>query len=608
MVNVETISLAQRGVQLPSARVGIVIAQPHVVLSLTEPFHCTPESKVAQLANIAATLAVARDRPHGESKTHFTVFPEYSIPGSEGVALIQSTLADAAWPVGTIVIGGTDALTKPQFVALANEPGSHVHPNPNPVDRIADHEWVNCGITWVKGANGIVERWLQPKLAPAWLELNISYQDMFRGDSVFAFKGLFDNNTEFYFSTLVCFDWIARVGEQKAWHWVLSKMAEQVAPGQISLSWFFVIQRNPRPSHDTFLSEVSGFYDQNSVQNIRRDRTCLVFANNAGAPKPGRALQFGGTSLIFAPQAPFAKAACHTTFSNGGQRYRSSTLLQPFSDVFFREAGACIHSFAQTNPAALNIGAGGRDLPILRPDVFPLPGSNDSGRAPRAPVAGSIKWLHDELDAQDSGDGLRTRYPEAPLAQQAGVAHHQSVSGLRALPAQSADHVVKLTSCEAKKRQPDGKMESKNADEWGTHEADGVEHLLHTLGILGIAYTPANFDALPAQATVAIKGRTIDVLAIRGVSHEACIEHSKTFPPLPRRQVLLVSRDLDNNPWRVRFGSFLETQTAQLGEERKITDPRGGMLHLGYRKLLDEFRGAPTPAELRTRLDAELAA
>lgn len=149
VVNVETISLAQRGVQLPSARVGIVIAQPHVVLSPTEPFHCTPESKVAQLANIAATLAVARDRPHGESKTHFTVFPEYSIPGSEGVALIQSTLADAAWPVGTIVIGGTDALTKPQFVALANEPGSHVHPNPNPVDRIADHEWVNCGIRGV---------------------------------------------------------------------------------------------------------------------------------------------------------------------------------------------------------------------------------------------------------------------------------------------------------------------------------------------------------------------------------------------------------------------------------------------------------------------------
>jgi hypothetical protein len=34
---------------------------------------------------------------------------------------------------------------------------------------------------WVKDANGSLERWIQPKLHPAWPEMNISHQHMFRG-------------------------------------------------------------------------------------------------------------------------------------------------------------------------------------------------------------------------------------------------------------------------------------------------------------------------------------------------------------------------------------------------------------------------------------------
>jgi len=33
-------------------------------------------------------MAVARQTPHEAEKTHFTVFPEYSIPGLDGIALI----------------------------------------------------------------------------------------------------------------------------------------------------------------------------------------------------------------------------------------------------------------------------------------------------------------------------------------------------------------------------------------------------------------------------------------------------------------------------------------------------------------------------------------
>jgi len=604
MIYVETIDLAQRGITLPSDRVGMVIAQPYLTLSAIEPYRCTQAAKAGQLEVLTATLAVARAAPHGAAKTHFTVFPEYGIPGLDGVAQVQAVLEADDWPIGTFVIGGTDALTKEEFAELAGSPRTHLNTNHNPLLRIADNEWINCGITWAKAVDGTVERWLQPKLFPALLEQDVPYQDMFRGDSVFTFKGTFENNTEYHFSTLICFDWVFRTNNQRAWTWVLDDLGRQVAPGELSLSWFFVIQCNPKPSHDTFLTEVGGFFDQNTVPNVRRDRTCLVFANSAGLPGPGRATTFGGTSLIFAPQPLFAKPTCHATFSNGGERFRSSTLLLPYRDVFFRERGACIHSFVQVNPASLNVGAAGRMFPVLHPSVSPLPGTNDP-RAPAAPVPACIKWLNDELDSLPS---LSAQYSTAPLAAQADTVHRQTVTDLRAISAQSADHVVKLACAESQVRLTSTESRQKHADEWDDAETKAVEHLVHTLDIIELGYPHTAVGADPAHATAVMKGQTVDLLAIRGNTHQACIEHSKTFVPLPRRQFLLVSRDRDNTPWRKKFGSFLEPNTPQLGQERRFTDPDGGLLHLGYARLLDIFRQSPTSAAVQGAINAELVA
>ena len=195
---------------------------------------------------------------------------------------------------------------------------------------------------------------------------------MFKGSSVFAFKGLRDNGTQYHFSTLVCFDWIATLHGQMAWRWVLDALGQQVAPNELSLSWFFVIQCNDKPSHDAFLTEVSKFFDENSYPNVRRDRACLVFANSAGKIVPGPANAYGSTSLIFSQQAQFDQAPCHSTFSDGGRRFRSSTLLSAYKDVFLRERGACIHSFVQINPGSLVAGAAGRRLAIEKAFVFPL--------------------------------------------------------------------------------------------------------------------------------------------------------------------------------------------------------------------------------------------
>jgi hypothetical protein len=170
---------------------------------------------------------------------------------------------------------------------------------------------------------------------------------------------------------------------------------------------------------------------------------------------------------------------------------------------------------------------------------------------------------------------------------------------LRALPAQSAAHTVKLAASESK---------AAHADEWDRTEAEAMEHLVHTLDIIGLGFPNPSVGADPAHATVLMNGQVVDLLAIHGNSHETCVKYSKTFPPPSRRQFLLVSRDRDNTPWRRKFGSFLVPDIPQLGQERRFTDPQGGSLHLGYEKLLDIFRNSSTQATLQRMIYAELAA
>ena len=596
VVYVETIDLAGRGVVFPNDRVGMVVAQPHLALTAAEPYRCIPAAKAGLIAGLDATLTVARNAPHGAAKTHFTIFPEYSIPGLEGVARITTAVQAADWPVGSVVIGGTDGLSREDFAALAAQPNTHRNAQANDLARIAANEWVNCGITWVKRPDGIVERWLQPKLHPAWPEQAVQYQAMFQGQSVFTFKGHLENGSAYRFSTLVCFDWIATVANRKSWRWVVDALGQQVPPdAELSLSWFFVIQNNPAPSHHTFLAEVAAFFDQNVVATVRRERACLLFANTAGQARPGRVDGFGGTSLVFTAQTLFSHPPCQPTFSNGGLKFRSSPLLNAYRDVYFRERGACIHSFAQINPNSLSAGAAGRTIAVERAFVHAVNGALDP-RTPSAPVPACVKWLNDELDGLA---GLGHRYPEAALAGAAETAHQATVGGLRALAAQSVTHAVQLAAC---------RPEERNADEWDQAEAAALEHLVHTLDVLGVGFPTPAVGTEPSHAIVTVNGQPVDLLAVRGDTHEACIEHSKKFLPLPHRAVLLVSRDRDNIPWQRRFGSILEPEPARIDGDRNYTNPRAGSLHLGYSRVLEIFRGAATPAEVQGAINAELAA
>ncbi|MCK1619157.1 hypothetical protein IVA96_21715 [Bradyrhizobium sp. 159] len=604
MIHISRVDLTERGILLPHDRVGMVIAQPHLTLTQQEPYRTAPADKPGLLANLTATLAVSRAAPHHAEKTHFTIFPEYSIPGLDGIDLIDAALADQQWPTGTIVIGGVDALSKADFASLAGRAGSHLDTEHNGLGNIGANEWVNCAITWTKAADGTVERWLQPKLWPAWEEQNISYQNMYRGKSIFSFKGDLSNGSKYRFSSLICFDWIATISAKPSWRWALDDLGVQAGEGELPLSWMFVIQYNPRPSHPTFMNAAVSFFDGTIVPKVQRDRTCLVFANSAGKPAPGRSEFYGGTSVVFSPKTLFQETASRPTVARGGPRFRGNPLLNAFRDAYFREKGACIHSFVQINPDSVTAGAANRSFAVDRPFVFPLAAAADP-RAPSNLVPACVKWINDELDDVTSPSDFQ---PAGDLGARADAAHATSIQELRALSAPSCDKVIRLATARDGQTSGRGATED-DADAWDADERDALGHVVHTLDLLAMCGEAAASDQDTGHATVSVGGKTLDLLAVRGKTHDQCHKYAKAkFTPNTRRHTILVTRDRDNSPRKRRAGSILQTTSPKLGEERKITDPESAIIHVDYQGLIAAFIDAATVEEFSQKVAAHVGA
>ncbi len=597
MLHVEVVDLSSRGIALPGNKVGMVMAQPHLALTQTEPYRWVASQKAKQMEVLSATLNLAESAPHQLSKTHFTIFPEYSIPGVEGIALIEERIGRSTWPEGTVVIGGTDGLTRDEFVSLSRAPKTYVVQDDGVPGRVASNQWINCTAIWVKGNRG-VERWLQPKIHPAWEEQNITHQSMFQGNGVFVFKGILDSGAPFLFSTLTCFDWIALLDGKKIWRHLVEKLSEiaSSAGAELSMSWLFVLEHNAKPSHADFLREVTDFFNQTIVTNVRRERACVIFANTAGKEVPGAADKYGSSSLIFSPHSLFVPPTCAPTFSNGGQRFRSSTLLGLCKDTVFREGGACIHSFAQVHPGSVTPGASDRTIALINASVFPMPGVHDP-RAPSVAVPADVKWLNDQLDVLND---LGTRNHRAALAATVGLKHRETVGELRAISADAITYSIELATATST---------AKNADEWSNQERAGLKNLVDTFDILRLGGDVTMVGQKPAHGTAVINQRSLDVISVEGITHEDCHKHAmrKIVATRPRRQTVLISRDSDNNNYLQRQGSFLDEKSNKLGSEPNITDPSSSWLHIGFRAVLDAFQGAADVPALKSSLHAAFA-
>lgn len=596
MINIEFVDLTKKEFTFPSERVGMVLAQPYLpARSLTEkePFQLTDEHKRQQLQILDEVLSVACLSRDSGLKTHFTIVPEYCMPGFEGVQLVENKLSSSNWPTGTILIAGTDGLTVDQYREIGEGNSTHVA-DCNLPRQVSSSKWVNCAVVWIKFADGRLDRWIQPKLSAAWEEENVCHEKMFRGRSIYVFKGKFENGGYFLFCTLICFDWIARIGNLDTFEWLLHGIHNEAGSGQLPVTWIFVIQRNANPSHQTFLDRIQQFFNHNGYPNARKDNTCLVFANTAGKAGPGPSSEFGSTSMVFSPRVPFVDPNCYPTFSMGGPKFRDSNeTLRVYhcKDVFFRERGAGIHSIVQNIPESVGSGPSNRTIALEDAKVYPISGVSEA-RAPKDPVPAATKWLHDELDGM-----CRVHPPCSPfIDNEIEKAHFRVVKGLRKLSSKETMRKMKLASDEV----------GECPDEWDSMASKGLRHVVRTLGVVGTACPLRGTCAKSFHATAVLNDQQVDVVAIRGDSHQACEEHLKAHDVRnPSRHLLLISRDSQNTLRNKRDGSILEWNSSSLDKDPKITETRGFVI--GYQNLWSIVQGADRVDDIAAGINEKLS-
>ncbi|RXR03477.1 hypothetical protein [Pseudoxanthomonas composti] len=593
---VEEIDLTGQ-LEFPETLIGMVVAQPYTELTQNEPFRCLPERVDDQLRAISRTLDISLARPHGQEKTHFTVFPEYSIPGLRGVALVDDYLASDEWPTGTVVIGGVDGLIKDDYVSLLEAGATAVHSS-NQAGELQPGEWVNCCVTWIKLSSGVVKKWVQPKITPSYLEAVLSTQAMYRGKSVFMFKAHLRDRRTARFFTLVCFDWVGSVGGKVIWNAIAEEMEEDAQRRHAdsnSVSWTFVIQHNDKPNHTAFLEQIKAYFNQTLHPRLVRNQACLVMVNRAGRKDPGRSSEYAGAAVINSSLAGFFKQKCPATFSSGGSNYRPNNQLETLSDCFFREAGACIHSFAQRNAASVVGGAVSKAVsPVEQAFVHAFDDAFDP-RRPGSPVPCSLKRFHDELDQVRT---LAEAHPNASLAHNAKASLDHLVTSFRQLEATRLENIVRLLSPQLKAR--------KNAEEWGGEIASALTMLSHALSVTGVADAAQTFTDPGFHASPRLGSTDVNVIAVRATTHEEAVKHVRDELPRSRIPITVISRDEDNTEWIPEFGNFMARSDAPYSRENSITNPEAALRFVGYHSVLAAYLRAKTPAELNQELSDAL--
>ena len=590
MMNIRFEDLAISSFCPPADHVRMVVAQPHLPresFTPREPYCLQNDAKERQIEAITTTLDIVSGDVQVGRRTHFTVLPEYSIPGITGVNLVQERVASDCWPCGSVLIGGTDGLTKPEYVKLLQDGNTHIDGSNKP-DNMRDDQWTNCAIIWIKFANGDVCRWVQPKLHPAWEEQDVICEQMFKGRSVFLFRGRRDDDSPFLFCTLICFDWVGTISSSTPYQRILQHVHDTAdVYSRAPMTWVFVIQRNPKPSHPSFLNGVSGFFAQTAYPKADRSDACIIFANSAGKGRPGPCAEFGSSALVLSPRARFGQMRCPPTYSTASAKFRrGSEVLSATSchDLVFREGGACVHVFEQVNPRSIDPGVGSRNTPIREDAIFPIVGTREP-RAPGRSVAAPTKWVHDGLDGPS---GALAGY-NGQLAASIEASQERAVASLRTLLAQGCATVIRLG-------RPDG---TDNADEWAAAEIAALRHVVQTLAIVAIEGGLTEVGLSNAHAIVEHSGEELEVLAVFGSSHEACRRHADAEQPLVRRRaVLLVSRDAENTSWSDAFGSILEHGADGLGAGGRFTEPPTVAFQIGYQDLFSIYQKASTTQEV----------
>lgn len=533
----------QIDVTLPSTSIKMLIVQPHLEFlePVQEPFPLQQvcNQRLLDVIDSAFQKALAY---HAQ----LILFPEFALPGVEGVKRVADALSSATVPSPTIVIAGVRGLSKDQYAqlcALANV--TPIDPVNEPAV-VQDTKWVNTSVTFVKDDRGGLSLWIQPKISPSWTEANAHYQSMFQGGVVRLFRARFDNGVPCRFFSLLCFDWVGNENGLPVADAILQQFDRvyREAGSPQDIQWVFVLQHNPSPNHHSFLTATNRFLTQTTYPFVRRQDAAVVMVCTASSRIPARGGPHGYSSLIFSPRAPFDSDGCQPTFATQSSRLRQSTALGTCKDVVFRETGECIHGAEVRVPNFVVADVTDRTAALVQGEAFPLLGAVVDPRIPGDAVPAVVKWTNDELD--NVPDLCATYFTGSALEGRLRSSQTQTINGYRRLRPQ--DLAVRIDGACANRAAKAHSNRDPAADvdaAWDTDERRGLHHVIQTLTLVGGG---VDLDIVGSQLHGRYESGGVEIAAICGSTHSVCVNAFKRLAERTYSPILFVSRDDNNAP------------------------------------------------------------
>jgi hypothetical protein len=589
MVQVESIKI---NLQIPSDEVRIVAMQPFIKLQFPkkEPIQWAPNEEDEQFNSIKRTLDIA-EHTFGGKLANFILFPEYSIPGIAGVSIINDRISNGRWSNDSIIIGGVHGIAKNEYRELCDLLGANVNKLDAP-DSIPANKWVNCCVIWIKDHEGLIHKWIQLKVRPAWPEMNVNFYDMFCGNIMYVFEGHYiPSKVPCKFVTFICFDWVASFAGTTVCEEFLSNFTILQNMIPTSLDWVIVVQHNSGPNHPAFLNSTNQFLtDTHSYPFIERDKSIVIHANTAVSHLPSRSGLGGYSACVFSPSAQLDCTPCRPTVCMKPSVLRNSNTLDRCKDIVFREMGECIHAFTIRVPRFIIPNATDRTYPMPIAGVYSVSESRDP-RLSNGPVSASVKWTNDSLDhisklSEEELEGCH-------LKSKAQTIESEIIDALRPSEDRDASNLVNFAACTYSHRKV-SRDESRrhNSDIWETEETNAINHVVHSITSLGLAFT-LEFNNSVLHSTIKADTDYIQIVAIQGDTHEDCrLHYDKFVPKVSPDPVLVIACDKRNLiPTKDEYMTIYEIP----GE--------GGLTFLDYQTLITYCRNAKDSETLKHQID-----
>lgn len=592
VIDIEQITI---NLAMPSNELRIVAMQPFIMLDPTirEPFRWSNDAVATQLTAVHRTLDIAKSGLSGRS-ANFTLFPEYAIPGTVGAVAINDRISSGEWPNGSIIIAGLHGMLKDEYTELCDVLAANVSVSNSP-NSVLNNQWVNCCVIWVKDREGVVRKWVQPKVRPAWPEMQVTCNDMFCGSTVYVFDCQYEpSGFPCRFATLICYDWVASVAGSTVSHELLSRLTELRTPNPTPLDWVFVVQHNPNPNHQSFLQSTYRFLtDTNTHPFIERGYAAVVHINTAVSPIPARTGSGGFSACVFSPNVQFDCNSCRPTVCMQTSSLRGSSILERCKDIVFREMGECIHAFTVRVPRFVTPDVTDRTYPVPIAHVYAVSDSNDP-RLSGGPVPAAVKWVSDALDRIERASAIALA--GCHLKVKAETIEPEIFSAMRSSDGHAATDSVNWATCSfSRGNEFRTNIRRLNPDIWGADETEALQHVLHSLTSLGCAYR-LEFENAVLHCAVGDNENFVQVVAIRGDTHQDCRYHYDNY--IPHRgadPVLVIARDRDN---------LIPTPEEHLRFDE--TAGEGAVAFLDYQTLINTCRQATNSRTLKRHLDGIL--